>query len=123
MALKLVRMMKKKLVAAGRKNKSEIEKFLEAIDVQIRMAGGVKVKRGKGFVKSWFEDGESFGQARVIRPRVGRSHLWPKSAIPVTDPNGIADLNLLKAEAESGRLNNLIYTVLRAQKKRRKKSA
>ena len=62
MALKLVRRKKAKPAASGRRSKkSEIEKFKDAIDVQLRLAAGEQVKKGKGYAKSWMEDGESYG--------------------------------------------------------------
>ncbi len=64
MALKLVRKKKVKPAAAGRRKKSEIEKFRDAIDIQLRLASGEKVKRGKGFAKSWMKDGKEYGVER-----------------------------------------------------------
>ncbi len=61
MALKLVRKKKAKSASAGRKKKSEIERFNDAIGVQLRLASGENVKKGKGFAKSWMEDGEKYG--------------------------------------------------------------
>ncbi len=55
MALKLVRKKKAKPVASGRKRKSAIEKFKDAIEVQLRLASGEKVKKGRGIAKSWME--------------------------------------------------------------------
>ncbi len=52
MAFKLVRKKKVKPAAAGRGKTSEIEKFKNAIDVQLRLASDEKVKKGKGFAKS-----------------------------------------------------------------------
>ncbi len=72
MALKLVRKKKAKL-ASGRQKKSEIEKFKDAIDVQLRLASGEKVEKGRGIAKSWM----------VLVPRVGNRRLYGKSAITV----------------------------------------
>ena len=57
MVLKLVRTKKVTPAAASRRKKSEIEKFKDAIDVQMRLASGEKVKQGRGFAKSWVERG------------------------------------------------------------------
>ncbi len=46
MALKLVRKKKVKPATTGRRKKSEIEKFKDAIDVQLRLASSEKVKKG-----------------------------------------------------------------------------
>ena len=83
MALKLVRKKKAKAAAGGRRRKSEVEKFKEAIDVQLRLAAGEKVKRGKGLAKSWMQDGKAYGVDKVLVPRVGNSLLYPKSALVV----------------------------------------
>ncbi len=83
MALKRVRKKKAKSAAAGRKKKSQIEKFKDAIDVQLRLASGKKVKSGKGFSKSWMGDGKEYGVEKILAPRVGTRLLYPKSAVVV----------------------------------------
>ena len=45
MALKLVRKKKGMPAAVGRKKKSEIDKFTDATDVQLRLAAGEKGKK------------------------------------------------------------------------------
>ena len=50
MALKLVR---KKKATPVRLKKSEITKFMDAVDVQLRLAAGEKVKSGRGTAKSF----------------------------------------------------------------------
>ncbi len=82
MALKLVRKKKAK-PASGRKKKSEIEKFKDAIDVQLRLASGEKVKKGRGVAKSWMGDGKEYGVEKVLVPRVGNRPLYGRSAITV----------------------------------------
>jgi hypothetical protein len=82
MALKLVRKKKAK-PASGRKKKSEIEKFKDAIDVQLRLASGEKVKKGKGIAKSWMVEGKEYGVEKVLVPRAGNRPLYGKSAITV----------------------------------------
>ncbi len=97
MALKLVRKKKVKPAAAGRGKTSEIEKFKNTIDVQLRLASGEKVKKGKGFAKSWMEDGKEYRVEKVLVPRVGNRSLYPKSALvvdmkqqkPPTSPNTV----------------------------------
>ncbi len=65
MALKLVRKKKAKSASDVRKKKSEIDKFKDAIDVQLRLASGEKVKKGKGFAKGWMGDGKKYGVEKV----------------------------------------------------------
>ncbi len=83
MALKLVRKKKVKSAAAGRRKKSVIEKFKDAIDVQLRLASGEKVKKGRGFAKSWMEDGEEYGVENILVPRVGTRLLYREFALVV----------------------------------------
>ncbi len=83
MALKLVRKKKAKPVASGRKKKSAIEKFKDAVEVQLRLASGEKVKKGRGIAKSWMGDGKEYGVGKVLVPRVGNRPLYGRSAITV----------------------------------------
>ncbi len=82
MALKLVRK-KSAMPVSGRKKKSAIEKFKDAIDVQLRLASGERVKKGRGVAKSWMVDGKEYGVEKVLVPRVGNRPLYGKSAIAV----------------------------------------
>ena len=119
MALKLVRKKKAK-PAAGRRKKSEIEKFMAAVDVQLRLAAGEKVKKGKGFAKSWLEDGKAYGVKKALVPRVGNRPLYPKSALVVDTKQKQPPTNELKdlrQSAEAGKLSNQIYKALRKPKK------
>ncbi len=120
MALTLVRKKKVKPAAAGRRKKSEIEKFKDAIDVQLRLASGEKVRKGKGFAKSWMADGKGYGVEKVLVPRVGNRRLYPKSALVVDmkqkkPPTG--ELKELRGLAADGKLSNRIYMTFRKQKK------
>ncbi len=120
MALKLVRKKKVKPAAAGRRKKSEVEKFKDAIDVQLRLASGATVKKGRGFVKSWLEDGKEYGVEKVLAPRVGNRPLYPKSALVVDmkqtkPPTG--ELRELRGLAADGKLSSRINMALRKQKK------
>ncbi len=120
MALKLIRKKKVKPASAGRRRKSEIEKFKAAIDVQLRLAAGEKVKKGKGFAKSWLEDGKAYGVKNVLVPRVGNRPLYPKSALVVDMKQKQPPTNELKhlrQLAEDGKLSNQIYKALRKPKK------
>ncbi len=120
MALKLVRKKKAKPAAAGRRKTSEIEKFKDAIDVQLRLAAGEKVKKGKGFSKSWMEDGKEYGVEKILAPRVGNSLLYPKSAIVVNMKQmnlPTKELKELRKLAEDGKLSNRIYMALPKRKK------
>ena len=120
MALKLVRKKKVKPAAAGRRKKSEVEKFKDAIAVQLRLASGEKVKKGKGFAKSWMEDGKDYGVEKVLVPRVGIRPLYPKSALAVdvkSKKPPTKELKELRGLAADGKLSNRIYMALRKQKK------
>ncbi len=120
MALELVRKKKVKPAAADRRMKSVIEKFKDAIDVQLRLASGEKVKKGKGFAKSWMEDGEEYGVEKVLVPRVGKLPLYPKSALVVDmkqkEPP-TKELKEMRGLAADGKLSKRIYMALRKQKK------
>jgi hypothetical protein len=100
MALKLVRKKKAKPAAGGRRKKSEIEKFKDAVDVQLRVASGEKVKKGRGLAKSWLEEGKEFGVVDM------------KQKQPP-----IKELKELRQLAEDGKLSNRIYMALRKPKK------
>ena len=119
-ALKLVRKKKAKPAAGGRKRKSEIEKFKDAVDVQLRLASGEKVKKGRGIAKSWMEDGKEYGIEKVLVPRVGNRRLYPKSALVVDvkqkEPP-IKELKELRGLASDGKLSSRIYLASRKQKK------
>jgi len=119
MALKLVRKKKAKLAAASGK-KSTIEKFKDAIDVQLRMASGEKVKKGTGLAKSWMKDGDEYDVEKVLEPRVGSRLLYPKSSIAVnmkqkTPPTN--ELKELRGMVVAGKLSNRIYKAVAAKKK------
>ena len=120
MVLKLIRKKKVK-AAAGRKKKSEMEKFANAIDVQIRIASGETVKQGRGTAKSWLEDGSAFGVEKVLIARIGKTPLYPKSAYVVDMKQKkppLNELNELKEAVLTGKLNNRIYAILRGQKRK-----
>ncbi len=120
MALKLVRKKKVKPAAAGRRKKSEIEKFKDAIDVQLRLVSGEKVKKGKGFAKSWMKDGKEYGVEKVLVPRVGNRPLYPKSVLVVDMKQKkppTKELKELRGLAADGKLSNRINMALRKQKK------
>ncbi len=119
MALKLVRKKKLKPAAPGRKKKSEVDKFIDAVYVQLLLATGKKVKKGKGFAKSWMEDGKEYGVEKVLVPRVGNRRLYDKSALVVdmkqkTPPT--KELKELGGLAADGKLSKRIYLTLRKQK-------
>ncbi len=120
MALKLVRKKKAKSAAAGRRKKSEIEKFKDAIDVQLRLASGEKVKKGRGFAKSWMGDGKEYGVEKVLVPRVGNRPLYPKSVLVVDmkqQKPPTKELKELRGLVADGKLTHQIYLGLRKQKK------
>ncbi len=112
MALKLVRKKKAKPVASGRKKKSAIEKFKDAIDVQLRLASGEKVKKGRGIAKSWMGDGKEYGVEKVLVPRVGNRPLYGRSAITVDMKQKKPPTNELKelrGLVVDGKLTKQIY--------------
>ncbi len=120
MAPKLVRKKKAKPAAAGRRKRSEIEKFKDAVDIQLRLASGEKVKKGKGFAKSWMEDGKEYGVEKVLAPRAGNRPLYSRSALVVDMKQKkppTKELKELRRLAADGKLSNRIYMALRKQKK------
>ncbi len=120
MALKLVRKKKVKSAAAGSRKKSEIERFTDAIEVQLRLASGEKVKKGRGFAKSWMDDGKEYGVEKVLVPRVSNRPLYPKSALVVDmkqKKSPTKELKELRGLAADGKLSSRIYMALRKQKK------
>ena len=120
MALKLVRKKKAKSASAGRRKKSEIEKFKDAIDVQLRLASGEKVKKGRGFSKSWMGDGKEYGLEKILAPRVGTRLLYPKSVLVVDmkqQKPPTKELKELRRLTADGKLTHQIYLRLRKQKK------
>ncbi len=120
MALKLVRKKKAKPSAAGRRKKSEIEKFTDAINVQLRLASGEKVKKGRGLAESWMDSGNEYGVENVLVPRVGNRPLYPKAAfiVDMKQKNPpTTELNELRGLAVAGKLSNRIYMSLGKQKK------
>ncbi len=120
MALKRVRKKKAKSAVAGRKKKSQIEKFKDAIDVQLRLASGEKVKKGKGFSKSWMRDGKEYGLEKILAPRVGTRLLYPKSVLVVDMKQKkppTQELKELRRLVAGGKLSTGIYKALRKQKK------
>ncbi len=120
MALKLVRKKIVKPTAASRRKKSEIEKFRGAVDVQLRLASGEKLKKGRGFAKSWMADGKEYGVEKVLLPRVGNRRLYPKSAHVVDMKQKkppTKELKELRGLAADGKLSNRIYMALRKRTK------
>ncbi len=112
MALKLVRKKKAKPAASGRQKKSEIENFKDAIDVQLRLASGEKVKKGRGIVKNWMVDGKEYGVEKVLVPRVSNRLLYGKSAITVDMKQKKPPTNELKelrGSVADGKLTKQIY--------------
>ena len=121
MALKLVRQKKKLTASKKSQKKSAVEKFSDAIDVQIRIAAGETVKQGRGTAKSWVADGAAYGEKFILQPKIGKSMLWPKAAMPLKSDSAkdvTAALKSLKAELDGGKLKNRIYAVIRSQKKK-----
>ncbi len=120
MALKLVRKKKVKPAAAGRRKTSEIQKFKDAVDVQLRLASGEKVKKGKGFARSWMEEGKEYGVEKVLAARVGNRPLYSRSAFIVDMKQKkppTKELKELHGLAADGKLSNRIYMALRKEKK------
>ncbi len=119
MALKLVRKKTTTAAAAGRRKKGEIEKFKDAMEVQLRLASGEEVKKGKGIAKSWMGDGKEYGVSKVLIPRVGYVPLYNRSAIVVDMKQKKPPTNELKellARAADGKLAGPIYKAARKKK-------
>ncbi len=119
MALKLVRKKKLRSAAGGRRRTNEIEKFMGAIDVQLRLASGDKVKKGKGFANNWMVDGTDYGVEKILVPRAGNRPLYAKSALVVDMEQKkppTKELKELRGLAADGKLSNRIYMALRKQK-------
>ncbi len=119
MVLKLVRKKKPTADSAGRRKKGEIEKFKDAIEVQLRLASGEEVKKGRGTAKSWMEDGKEYGVAKVLIPRVGNIPLYSRSAIVVDMKQKKPPTNELKElleRAADGKLAGPIYKAARKRK-------
>ncbi len=119
MALKLVRKKVTTRAAAGRRKKGEIEKFKDAIEIQLRLASGENVKKGKGIANSWMEDGKEYGVAKVLNPRVGNVPLYGRSAIVVDMKQKKPPTNELKELLErtaDGKLAGPIYKAARKRK-------
>ncbi len=120
MGLKLVRKKKAKPAAPGRRKSSEIKKFLDAVDVQLRLASGDKVKKGKGFANSWMVDGANYGVEKILVPRAGNRRLYDKSALVVDMKQKkppTKELKDLRGLAADGKLSNRIYAAARKPKK------
>ncbi len=117
MALKLVRKKTAK-PASGRKKKSEIEKFKDAVEVQLRLASGEKVKKGRGIAKSWMGDGKGYGVEKVLVPRVGNRPLYGKSAIAVDMKQMKPPTNELKELRGVVADRKLIKQIYRLRKKK-----
>ncbi len=118
MALKLVRK-KTAMPVSSRKKKSAIEKFKDAIEVQLHLASGEKVKKGRGIAKSWMVDGKEYGVEKVLVPRVGNRPLYGKSAITVDMKQKnppTKELKELRKLVAAGKLHKQIYTSLRKRK-------
>ena len=121
MALKLVRQKKKLSASKKSRKKTDVEKFADAIDVQIRLAAGETVKQGRGAAKSWVVDGAAYGEKFVLLPKIGKTLLWPKAAMPLKSDSKndvTAALVGLESEVASGSLKNRIYAIVRSQKKK-----
>ena len=119
MALKLIRKKKAAPAAAARRKRGEIAKFKDAIEVQLRLASGEEVKKGKGVAKSWMVDGREYGVAKVLIPRVGNVPLYSRSAIMVDSKQKKPPTNELKelmARAADGKLDQQIYKAARKRK-------
>ncbi len=118
MALKLVRKKKAKPVGSGRKKKSAIEKFKDAVEVQLRLASGEKVKKGRGIAKSWMVDGKEYGVEKVLVPRAGNRPLYGRSAIAVDMKQKNPPTNELKELRKLVADRKLIKQIYRIRKRK-----
>ncbi len=117
MALKLVRK-KTAMPVSSRKKKSAIEKFKDAIEVQLHLASGEKVKKGRGIAKSWMVDGKEYGVEKVLVPRVGNRPLYGRSAITVDMKQKKPPTNELKELRGLVADRKLIKQIYRLRKKK-----
>ncbi len=118
MALKYVRKKTAK-PTAGRK-KSVIEKFGDTIEVQLRLASGEKVKKGKGYARSWMQDGAEYGVEKVLVPRIGNRPLYVRKAISIDMKQNKPPTNELKelrGMVADGKLGKQIYMASQKRKK------
>jgi len=104
MALQLVHKKKSVSKAAPKKRKTNKMRFIEAIEVQLRIAGGEKVIKGTGLANSWIGDGKEYGIDKVMVPKVTNKKLYQKAVIAVKSKNGVAELKELRKMIESGKL-------------------
>ncbi len=118
MALKYVR--KKTAKSTAGRKKSVIEKFGDTIEVQLRLASGEKVKKGKGYARSWMQDGAEYGVEKVLVPRIGNRPLYVRKAISVDmkqDKPPTNELKELRGMVADGKLGNQIYMASQKRKK------
>ncbi len=89
------------------------------VDVQLRLASGEKVKKGKGYANSWTVDGADYGVEKILVPRAGNRRLYAKSALVVDMKQKnppTKELKELRSLAADGELSNRIYAALRKPK-------
>lgn len=128
MALEQFRLIKKKANKSGPKKLTNTEKFINAIDDQIKIAGGKKVKRGRGNLKSWIVDGsvyEKSGGPKAIIAVVNGKPLLGKSGYKVKSANGVAELRELKKAIQGGAMKtnvNKLYAKAKAPAKAKAKA-
>ena len=118
MALKYVR--KKTAKSTAGRKKSVIEKFGDTIEVQLRLASGEKVKKGKGYARSWMQDGAEYGVEKVLVPRIGNRPLYIRKAISVDmkqDKPPTNELKELRGMVADGKLAKQIYMASQKRKK------
>ena len=121
--LRLVRKKRRVAGAKGSRKKTDVEKFISAIDVQLRLAQGQKVRKGRGVARSWMVDGNAYGVGRILVPRVGTKQLYGKSAIVVDASRAnppTAELNELRSRAVEGKLTAKINRVAKGRASRQK---
>ena len=117
MAIRLVRKKKpKKRTVSNRMTNSD--RFAAEIDIQIRLAKGEKITRGRGKANSWLQDGAEYDVAKVMVPEVRNKKLYGKSAVSVQSANGIAELQELKAQVLGGKMAAKVNALYRKPKPR-----
>ena len=117
MALKLVR--QKKAAAQGRaKRKTNAQKFADECNLQIRTLKGETVKRGRGSVRSWLQDGTEYNVEKVLVPVVNKKPLYGKSAIQVQSRDGVPELEELKSQVLVGKLAAKVNALYKAEGKK-----
>ena len=114
---------KKARPKATAKRKTVSEKFVDLIDVQLRLAKGEKVNQGRGTAASWMQDGNEYGVGKVLIPRIGRKPVWDKIAFVVNTKQPkppTNELQELRREVVAGRYFTKLRLSMPTRKRKKK---